>query len=58
MEAIGSSRATSGHDLSQNGYRVLLLLVGCWLLVVGVCWCVLVCVAVVVVAVVAVLMNL
>ena len=26
MEAIGSSRATSGHDWSQNGYGVLLLL--------------------------------
>ena len=26
MTAIGSSQATSGHDLSQNGYGVLLLL--------------------------------
>ena len=26
VEAIGSSRATSGHDLSRNGYGVLLLL--------------------------------
>ena len=34
MTAIGSSRATSGHDLSQNGYGVLLLLLLLLLLVV------------------------
>ena len=50
VKAIGSSRATSGHDLSQNGYggcgccRCVVVVVvvvvggGWWLVVVVGCW--------------------
>ena len=41
MTAIGSSQATSGYDLSQNGYGMLLLLLLLLLLCAVVCCCVL-----------------